>query len=108
MTLLGPQGLKQVAELGAWKAHYLADRLAGIPGVALTFPNTPFLNEFTLSLEADPRTVLDRLAETGFLGGVDLARFGRDYHGNLTIAVTERRTRQQLDAFVEAFTAAVA
>jgi len=108
MTLLGPQGLKQVAELGARKAHYLADRLAGIPGVSLTFPDTPFLNEFTLSLEADPRTVLDRLAETGFLGGVDLARFGRDYHGHLTIAVTERRTRRQLDAFVEAFTSAVA
>jgi glycine dehydrogenase subunit 1 len=108
MTLLGPQGLKEVAEQSAHKAHYLADRLTRLPGVRLAFPGSPFLNEFTLELERRPATVLKKLARAGFLGGVDTSRFGRGVRKGLVVAVTERRTRAQLDAFTEAFTRALA
>ncbi len=108
MTLLGPQGLKEVAEQSAQKAHYLADRLTRLPGVRLAFPGSPFLNEFALELERRPATVLKKLARAGFLGGVDTSRFGRGIRKGLVVAVTERRTRTQLDAFAEAFTRAMA
>jgi glycine dehydrogenase subunit 1 len=108
MTLIGPQGLKEVAEQSAQKAHYLADRLTRIPGVRPAFPGSPFLNEFTLELDRKSAPVLKKLARTGFLGGIDPSRFGRGIRKGLVVAVTERRTRAQLDAFAEAFTRAMA
>lgn len=108
MTLIGPEGLREVASSSAAKAHYLAGELTRIDGVDLTFPDTPFFNEFNLSLKSDPAAVLDRLVERGYLGGVNLTRFEVAYPGQLLVAVTERRTREQLDTFVDAFQAAVA
>ncbi|MFC1543996.1 aminomethyl-transferring glycine dehydrogenase subunit GcvPA [Gemmatimonadota bacterium] len=108
MTLIGPEGLREVASSSAAKAHYLAGELTRIDGVDLTFPDTPFFNEFNLSLKSDPAAVLDRLVERGYLGGVNLTRFEVAYPGQLLVAVTERRTREQLDAFIDAFQEAAA
>ena len=47
MTLMGPQGLRQVAELSLKKAHYAADRLAAVPGFSLAF-DRPFFKEFVI------------------------------------------------------------
>lgn len=107
MTLAGPEGLRETAERSARKAHYLADRLAQVPGVALKWPDTPFFNEFTVTVPGDAGGVLERLSRAGFLGGVDAGRFGGGGPEGIIIAVTERRTRAQLDAFAGAFEAAV-
>ena len=108
MTLLGPGGLAEVAQQCAGKAHYLAGELTKIPGVELTFPDTPFFNEFTLSLSKEPRSVLEELTGAGFLGGIHLSRFAADMPGDLAVAVTERRTRSELDAFAGALARAMA
>jgi len=107
MTLLGPGGLREVAHHCSRKAAWLAGLLREIPGVELTFPDTPFFNEFTLSLPADAGGVLRRLADRGWLGGVDLKRFGGDMPGDLLVAVTERRSREEIDAFASVFADAV-
>jgi glycine dehydrogenase subunit 1 len=106
MTLIGPEGLREVADSSTRKAHFLAGELTKIDGVELTYPDTPFFNEFNLTLGTDPAVVLDRLTDAGYLGGVNLTRFEVDYPGHLLVAVTERRTREQMDAFIQAFAAA--
>src|SRR5204863_3026151 len=52
LAALGPQGLRETAELCLRKAHYLAEQLRGVPGVSLKF-KTPFVKEFTLSIEGN-------------------------------------------------------
>ena len=103
MTLLGPAGLAEVASHCSQKAHYVAEQLAAIPGVELTFGDTPFFNEFTLTLSGDTGQLLDALAVEGFLGGVDLNRFGEEMPGDLVVAVTENRTMAEIDSFTTAF-----
>jgi glycine dehydrogenase subunit 1 len=71
--------------------------------VELTFGDTPFFNEFTLTLSGDTGQLLDALAVEGFLGGVDLNRFGEEMPGDLVVAVTENRTMAEIDSFVSAF-----
>src|SRR5258708_17027814 len=58
LTALGPQGLKETAELCTRKAHYAAEQLARIDGVRLKF-DKPFFKEFTLSVDADVPALLE-------------------------------------------------
>ncbi len=66
-----------------------------------------FFNEFTLNLRCGPGPLLADLAEAGYMGGVDLTRFGEELPGDLLVAVTERRTRAEIDGFIQAFAEAL-
>ncbi len=92
-ALMGPEGLREVAELSVSKAHYLADRLKD-SGFELRYPDAPFLWEFTVELP-DVAAASEALLESGIVGGLDLG------DGAMLVAVTEKRTREELDAFVE-------
>jgi glycine dehydrogenase subunit 1 len=92
-ALMGPEGLREVAELSISKAHYLAERLQA-SGFGLRYPDAPFLWEFAVELPDVPRAN-EALLEAGILGGLDLG------DGAMLVAVTEKRTREELDAFVE-------
>ena len=107
MTLVGPKGLKEIAVRSAQTARYLAEQLSGIEGVSMTYPDSPFFNEFTLTLPGEPGPVLERLTDQGILGGVDITRFGEGLPGDLLVAVTERRTRAEMDHFTQALADAV-
>jgi glycine dehydrogenase subunit 1 len=96
-----------VGELSMAKAHYAAERLARVPGVSLRFP-APFLKEFTLRLPKSPERVVARLAKHRILAGVPLKPFDRRLGDCLLVAVTEKRTRAEIDAFAHALTKAVA
>ena len=95
LAWLGPEGLRELGEACAAKAAHAAERLTDIPGVRLTFPDAPFFKEFALSFERPAEQVQASLAERGFLVGpvVD---------GSLLVACTERRTREEIDALVDA------
>ncbi len=92
-ALMGPEGLREVAELSASKAHYLADKL-GEAGLNLRYPDAPFLWEFAVEL-SDVAKANEALLEAGIVGGLDLG------DGAMLVAVTEKRTKKELDAFVE-------
>lgn len=92
-ALLGPEGLREVAHLSASKAHYLADRLSEA-GIELRYPDAPFLWEFVIEV-GDVARVNEALLEAGVVGGYDLG------DGGMLVAVTEKRTRDEMDAFVE-------
>ena len=106
-ALLGKQGLRKVGELALAKAHYAAGALAKIPGVRLRF-TAPFFKEFVLQLPKSPERVVKRLAKERILAGVPLKPFDRALKDCLLVAVTEKRTRQEIDTFVQALSQAVA
>jgi len=63
----------------------------------------PFFNEFPIVLPKKAAEVLPRMGERGFYAGVDLNRLDPSTpEGTLAIAVTERRTREEMDRYVEA------
>jgi glycine dehydrogenase subunit 1 len=106
LTALGPQGLRETAELCLQKSHYLADELCKLPGVRMAFAR-PFFKEFTVKLTGDADAVLEKLRQAGYLAGLPLGRWYRAYDNCVTIAVTEQRTRRELDGLVSAWRAAM-
>ena len=98
-SLMGPEGLREVAELSISKAHYLADKLQEA-GFELRYPDAPFLWEFAVELP-DVGRANEALLENGTIGGLDLG------DGAMLVAVTEKRTKEELDAFVEVVANAV-
>lgn len=90
---MGPEGLREVANLSASKAHYLAGNLASA-GLKLRYPDAPFLWEFVVEV-GDVSAANDALLEAGMVGGYDLG------DGGMLVAVTEKRTKDEMDLFVE-------
>ncbi len=103
LTALGPQGLQETAELCLRKAHYAADQLSKVPGVRLRF-DRPFFKEFTLSVPGDTTTLLAGLREAGYLAGLPLGRWYPGLSNSITVAVTEKRTKDEIDGLAAALT----
>jgi glycine dehydrogenase subunit 1 len=100
MSLLGKNGLHQVAELCYHKAHYTAERIANLPGYSLWSPTT-FFNEFVIHCPATAMEINDHLLDHDILGGYDLSQDYPDLNNHILIAVTEMNTREQIDRLVE-------
>jgi glycine dehydrogenase subunit 1 len=102
LAALGRQGIREVAEQNLRKAHYLHGRLLEeTPAQAVS--DRQFFNEFPVLLPRPVAEVLPRMEKSGFYAGVELHRVDpRIPKGVLLIAVTERRTREELDRYVEA------
>jgi glycine dehydrogenase subunit 1 len=106
LAALGPQGLRETANLCLQKAHYLAHELCKIPGVSLRFKQ-PFFKEFTVQVPGDAPKLLEKLLAAGYHGGLHLGRWYPALANCISIAVTEKRTRAEMDGFVAAFKASV-
>ena len=107
LSWLGPHGLRELALLSARKAHYAADQLAAVTGCELLFPERPFLREFAVKVPAPSAEVLAALVDEGFLGGVDLRADYPEVGDALLVAVTEKRTREEIDGLAAALAKAV-
>ena len=100
MSVLGKNGLKQVANLCYQRAHYAADRLGKMEGYELCF-DRPFFHEFTLCCPRPAAEINEHLLEHGIVGGYDL---GRDYpslKNHMLIAVTEMTGKEEIDLLVD-------
>lgn len=98
LAWLGPEGLREVGRHSVQKAHHLAGLLTAIPGVALAH-DAPFAREFALTLPADPAIVVSGMADRGFLAGIPLGPGYPEVPNGLVVAVTEKRTRHELDGY---------
>ncbi len=95
MALMGRQGLKEVTQRGCDGAHYLHDRLVATGRFADAFEGREYLNEFCLRYDGDLDALQQRWLDNGFFGGVKVA-------GDvLMLAVTEQRSKQEIDALVD-------
>jgi glycine dehydrogenase subunit 1 len=92
-SLMGKQGLKEAAQLSYAGAHYLWDELKKTGRFHLVF-DKPFFNEFYVNYDGDVDTLYQRFIDAGFLGGVRL-------EGGLVFAVTEKRTKEEIDNLVK-------
>ncbi|MBU1936086.1 aminomethyl-transferring glycine dehydrogenase subunit GcvPA [bacterium] len=101
LSLIGPNGLREIADTCMAKAHYLASELAKIPGVKIAFAS-PFFKEFAVRFPLPPAQVVEQLLKKNIFAGVPLAHFRIDMDDLLLVAVTEQRTKEEMDAYVAA------
>ena len=92
-ALMGKQGLKEAAQLSYAGAHYLCDELQKTGRFRLVF-DKPFFNEFYVKYDGDVDTLYQRFIDAGFLGGVK-------FDDGLLFAVTEKRTKEEIDNLVK-------
>lgn len=99
LSWLGTTGLRELALRCARATRYTRDALLALEGV-VPVADAPVLREFAVRTPVPAEVLVDRMAEQGFLAGVAL---GEEYGGGLLVAVTERRTRAEIDAYAAAF-----
>jgi len=102
MSLLGKQGMRQVAELCYQKAHYAAQCIDSMPGFSVCM-DAPFFHEFVVccpeNISLDE--INSRLLDEGILGGYNLEREYPQLKNRMLIAVTEMNTRAEIDALCD-------
>jgi glycine dehydrogenase subunit 1 len=109
LSWLGRRGIVELGELLLARTHYARERLVALAGVE-KLHEQPVIREFALRLDADVAAVKRRCAAQGVNPGVDVhALSGReDDRGVLLVAITERRTRVDIDRLADVLEAAVA
>ena len=100
LCLLGKQGLKELAYLNYQKAEFAKKELGKIPGVRVRGSIFSF-NEFTLELPQNAEEVVERMLQRGYLCGLPLARFYPELENCLLVAVTEKRTKDEIINFCQ-------
>lgn len=101
LALMGARGVEQVARLCYQKSHYLAQKLAALPGVEVV-GNSNFFNEFVVRLPRPVAEVNAALLGLGFIGGYDLAHDYPALDNAMLVCATELNRSTQIDRFVEA------
>lgn len=99
LSLMGPNGLKEMATQSTKKAHYLANEISKIDDFELAF-DAPFFKEFALKTPMPAADLICKLDDKGIFAGIELKQFG--FEDLLLVAVTEKKTKEQLDEFVSA------
>ena len=105
MALLGREGLREVAELCVQKTHHAARLAQSVPGYRLAHGRA-FFREFVLECPVEASVVCARGVERGVLPGVDLGQFRPDWKRWLLVAVTEQRSAEEIDQWIEVLRAA--
>lgn len=98
MTLLGKEGLRQLAQLNLDKAEYARQTFEKIPGVEVK-RSSPTFNEFALFLPCGATGVVAAMIERGFAAGFPLGRYYQGMEKYLLVAVTEKRTKEEIDRY---------
>jgi glycine dehydrogenase subunit 1 len=107
LSWLGRRGLVELGELLLQRTAYAREALCALDGVE-ALHEQPVVRELALRLDADVERVVERLAEEGINAGYRLGRSYPEYADGLLVAITERRTRSDVDRLAEALGRAVA
>ncbi|MEA5112617.1 MAG: aminomethyl-transferring glycine dehydrogenase subunit GcvPA [Geobacteraceae bacterium] len=96
LSVLGKEGLVELARLNRDKAEYAKGVLGAVRGVEVV-NNAPTFNEFTLRLPREAETTVERLLGMDMAAGMPLARHYAGMENCIVVTVTEKRSRQQID-----------
>ena len=100
LSSIGKEGLRELAQVCADKACYLQQRLSELPGLTLRFPDRWYLNEFVVDLPLPADKVIRKLMVRDIAAGFPLVRYFPEMDHSLLLAVTEKRSKQEMDLFV--------
>ena len=100
LALMGKQGIHDVAALCLQNSHYLADQIRNLGNFQIPFPSA-FFKEFVVTTPIAPSEIINSLMLQNIYAGIDLSQFDYGVKNQLLIAVTEKRTKQEMDAFVD-------
>jgi glycine dehydrogenase subunit 1 len=96
MSVMGKQGIKEVANLCLQKSHYLAEEIGKTAGFKLKF-SKPFFKEFVIETHVKPAVIIEKLDSENIFAGIDISNL---CDNSLLIAVTEKRTKAEMDKFI--------
>jgi glycine dehydrogenase subunit 1 len=108
LSVMGKEGIQEAANLNVQKSHFAKKAFSRLYKVSLAF-TSPFFNEFVIKLpeSSDIGQINERLLEAGIIGGYDLGRSYSELRGHMLVAVTECRTKEQIDQFIDRLEAAL-
>jgi glycine dehydrogenase subunit 1 len=101
ISLLGKEGLREVANLNYQNAHYAAQQIAALPGFE-TWSDAVFFNEFVVKCPLPAAELNEALLDEGVIGGFDLGQVYPGMDDYMLLAVTEMNSKSQIDFLVEA------
>ena len=99
LAVMGPQGLREVAEQCLQKTAYAREQIMALKDYSLTFPGINF-KEFAVTVPGDPTELNRKLLEQNILGGVDISSYYPELQNTMLFAFTEKRTRNEIDTLV--------
>ena len=98
LAVMGKQGLRETAEMNLSKCEYAKKKLSGAGRLRFSAPT---FNEFVLTLNGDPPSILSNVLKEGVLGGLPLKRFYPEMEREILICVTEKHSKEDIDRFAE-------
>jgi len=104
LSLLGKEGLQEIAQLNLDKAEFTRQQLEKIPHLRV-FRDRPTFNEFPVILPESADVVVNKMIAKGFAAGFPLGRYYKGMNRCLLIAVTEQRTKEEIVKFAESMEA---
>jgi glycine dehydrogenase subunit 1 len=100
LSIMGKSGIKKVAELCLQKSHYALEQITQLDGFEKGY-SAPFFKEFVIQTPIPPKKIIKSLLKRDIFAGVDLGLFDRKLKNHLLVCVTEKRTKEEIDCFVE-------
>ena len=100
LTALGKQGLRETAMQCVQKSHYAYQKLLDTGKFRPVF-EAPFFKEFAVEYSGDIKALNNRLHSCGIIGGYDMGQDYAAHPGAWLVAVTEKRTKQEIDMLIE-------
>lgn len=98
---LGSQGIKELAQTNVSKARYAFDKIKTIKGFVPLFENSVFFNEFVFKTDKNIDKINEELMKENILGPLNLGKIDSKYKNCMMFAVTEKRTKQEIDKLAE-------
>jgi glycine dehydrogenase subunit 1 len=103
LSLMGPTGMRSVAELCLQKARYAAERLAAVPSLSPAF-DRPTFKEFVVRVKGGSvDSLIEKALQAKIFAGVPLGRWYPRLSDCLLVAVTEKRTKAEIDRLAAVF-----
>lgn len=102
LSALGPHGLRETAELCLHKSRYAIDRITALPRFSLAFEQPTFKEFVIRDSQNDVENLLEQARQKGFLAGIPLGRWYPQLADCFLVAVTEKRTKAEIDGLVAA------
>ncbi|MBN2281174.1 MAG: aminomethyl-transferring glycine dehydrogenase subunit GcvPA [Candidatus Marinimicrobia bacterium] len=100
LSLMGKEGIKQVANICLHQAHALAEMIEQVKGFKLAYKGRPFFKEFVVQTPVPARDIVEAGKKQNIFPGIDLGKYKEAWKYHLLVAVTEKRSREDLETLV--------